>query len=420
LRDRCGPIVCPRELSVDGAGGVGVIAQVHREETAFFEGPAPGERPERRLQGIDDVPAAPDLRRFPLEVGAGGDAVDLAGERVVLPVPNEGGVPRREEFLLRGTGEGPEDQPPEVPAGVDGEGVGVGGAGTLAEGLDAPGRVGGVEEGHRRKAHQGAVPCGALVGQPRIGLAGEDEALEGLSGRRPDIKAASVRAQVAFPEPAHVALQLVDGVEPPLLDEALGEAEGEGGVVGPLAGLEVERPAADHAGYRRERPGRSELKRRAEGVACCEAEEAAAITVEGVHGGRWASGGKGVVIRGGTSRSRTRRVSSSLERSSGGRSPVEGRNRRLRRLQDLDDPIDDRCDGRVTEMAGPVENQVGTGGKESVWPDTAGFAERPLRKIRVGDTDGVAIPDLLARDLTENNIVPTGSRNDKSRPPLHR
>ena len=113
-------------------------------------------------------------------VGPGRDLVDLAGERVVLPVPNEGGVPRREEFLLRGTGESAEDQPPEVPAGVDGQGVGVGGAGTLARGLDAPGRVAGVEEGHRCKAHQGAVPGRPLIRQARVGLAGEDEALEGL------------------------------------------------------------------------------------------------------------------------------------------------------------------------------------------------------------------------------------------------
>jgi len=234
-----------------------------------------------------------------VEVGPGRDLVDLAGERVVLPVSRERGIPRREEFLLRGTGESAEDQPPEVPAGVDGEGVGVGGAGTLAGGLDAPGRVAGVKHGNRRKAHQGAVPCRPLVGQPRIGFAGEDEALEGLSGRRPDIKAASVRAQVAFPEPAAVPLQLVDGVEPPLLDEALGEAEGEGGVVGPRAGLEVERSAADHAGDGRERAGRPELKRRAEGVAHGQAEEATPVTVEGVHRGRWASGGKGVAIWGG-------------------------------------------------------------------------------------------------------------------------
>ena len=102
----------------------------------------------------------------------------------------------------------------------------------------------------------------------------------------------------AFPEPAHVALQLVDGVEPPLLDEALGEAEGEGGVVSPLAGLEVERPAADHAGDGRERSGRPELQRRAEGVAHGQAEEATAVMAEGVHGGRWVPGGRGVVILG--------------------------------------------------------------------------------------------------------------------------
>ena len=96
-------------------------------------------------------------------------------------------------------------------------------------------------------------------------------------------------------------------------------------------------------------------------------------------------------------------------RVTSGRSPIEKRNKRLCRLQDLNDPIDDRRDGQVIEMAGSIENRVATGRKDSVWPDIAWFAERPLRKIHVCDGDGVVIPDLLARDLTENNIAPTGS-----------
>jgi hypothetical protein len=92
---------------------------------------------------------------------------------------------------------------------------------------------------------------------------------------------------------------------------------------------------------------------------------------------------------------------------------------RLCCLQDLDDPIDDRCEGLVVETAGSIKNQVGTGRKEPVWPDVTWFVERSLRKIHVGDTDGVAIPDMLARDLAEDDVVPAGHRNDKSRPSFH-
>ena len=41
------------------------------------------------------------------------------------------------------------------------------------------------------------------------------------------------------------------------------------------------------------------------------------------------------------------------------------------RLQDPDDPIDERRDGRVIEMTGPIEDQVGTGGKQPIWPHVA-------------------------------------------------
>ena len=88
-------------------------------------------------------------------------------------------------------------------------------------------------------------------------------------------------------------------------------------------------------------------------------------------------------------------------------------------LQDLDDSIDNRRDDRVVEMACPVEDQVGTSGKQPVWPDIARFVECSLCKVEFSNTDGVAIPDLLAGDLTEDDIVPAGCRNDKGRTPLH-
>ena len=50
-------------------------------------------------------------------------------------------------------------------------------------------------------------------------------------------------------------------------------------------------------------------------------------------------------------------------------------------------------------MAGPVEDQVGTSGKQPVWPDVAWFAECSLCKVEFSNTDGVAIPDLLAGEV---------------------
>jgi len=102
------------------------------------------------------------------------------------------------------------------------------------------------------------------------------------------------------------------------------------------------------------------------------------------------------------------------------RIPAERWDRELLCLQDLDDPIDNRRDGLVVKMAGAIKNQVDTGRKKPVWPDIARLMECSLCKVKFGNTNGVAIPDLLACDLAKNDIVSAGCRDDKSRPPLHR
>lgn len=65
------------------------------------------------------------------------------------------------------------------------------------------------------------------------------------------------------------------------------------------------------------------------------------------------------------------------------------------RLQDPDDPIDDRRDSLVIETSGSIKNQVDTGRKEPVRPNIARFVECSLYKVEFSNTDGVAIPDLL-------------------------
>ena len=77
----------------------------------------------------------------------------------------------------------------------------------------------------------------------------------------------------------HVAGHLVGGVELPLLDEAAGQAQRHGRVVGPLARRQVERPSASHVRDRPERAARLELERRPDGVPHRQAQKASQESV---------------------------------------------------------------------------------------------------------------------------------------------
>ena len=83
--------------------------------------------------------------------------------------------------------------------------------------------------------------------------------------------------------PQHVAAQLILEVEGASVDQRLGEAQCHRGVVGPLARLQAEGPAANHVGDRLEGAWRAELERRAHGVAAREPEQRSDGTVELVH-----------------------------------------------------------------------------------------------------------------------------------------
>jgi hypothetical protein len=98
---------------------------------------------------------------------------------------------------------------------------------------------------HRGQPHQRAVARlvarrRATVRHPRL-----LEALERLLYRVADVKAPPGAAEMAVPPPVHVALELIDGIEPPALDQALREAESHRRVVGPLPGVEAKRPSPD-------------------------------------------------------------------------------------------------------------------------------------------------------------------------------
>ena len=56
--------VCPGKLPADGPGRVGVVAQVHGPQHGLPEVLGVVERPQRRLQALDHVATADDLRRL--------------------------------------------------------------------------------------------------------------------------------------------------------------------------------------------------------------------------------------------------------------------------------------------------------------------------------------------------------------------
>jgi hypothetical protein len=62
----------------------------------------------------------------------------------------------------------------------------------------------------------------------------------------PNVKYATVAAQVAMLGPSRVPLQLVYWIEPSLLNQTLRQAKSHGSIVSPLSSREVERASAHH------------------------------------------------------------------------------------------------------------------------------------------------------------------------------
>lgn len=87
------------------------------------------------------------------------------------------------------------------------------------------------------------------------------------ANRSADIEARAVAAVVTFALPAHVARQLVNGIEFTTFDETLCQAKRHRGVVGPFPRLQVEWATAEHVVYGLERSGGTKLERRAQCVA---------------------------------------------------------------------------------------------------------------------------------------------------------
>ena len=82
-----------------------------------------------------------------------------------------------------------------------------------------------------------------------------------------DVEAVAGATQFAARVPTPVALHLIVRVEATGFDQTAGQTQRHAGVVGPLAGFEVERSAADHVGDGWKRATRTEFDGRADGIA---------------------------------------------------------------------------------------------------------------------------------------------------------
>jgi hypothetical protein len=115
------------------------------------------------------------------------------------------------------------------------------------------------------------------VGRAGVLAAVVEERGQRGAGGVADVEAPAGAAQVAMLPPPAVGVELVGRVEPAADDQAVGQAQGHRGVVGPLAWFEVEGAAADQVVDRLEGVGRPELQGGADGVPGGEAEQAAAV-----------------------------------------------------------------------------------------------------------------------------------------------
>jgi len=104
----------------------------------------------------------------------------------------------------------------------------------------------------------------------------------------PNIKAPPCHAIMSILPPLDIAVELVAEVHSLVGDEAFGEAECHGCVIGPFTGFEVERATADDVSEWGERAPAGELNGRAKSVSSGEAEEgASAFILDGCHDVRW-------------------------------------------------------------------------------------------------------------------------------------
>src|SRR5512133_3520533 len=109
-RNRVGAVQRASELSVDGAGGIGVLTEIDRGERTRSERVGPIQRPERRLERPNDVAAPADRGRLAAHERTRRYLGHLRQERALLPIAANRRPVRLEQFPLRDAGDRPDEQ----------------------------------------------------------------------------------------------------------------------------------------------------------------------------------------------------------------------------------------------------------------------------------------------------------------------
>jgi hypothetical protein len=227
----------------------------------------------------DPTSRIPDFGPPQILVAAAGQLPDFGRQRIGFEPRELLREAGRQHLGFRKAVEESDGHRGQQPAGIDRFAGAVGrarGPGGFADGGD---RVAGEAHRHRREFHDRAVAGAAGIGGARHGVAGfavaDQRAPDGVA----DVEAGAGDRVGAVAPPRVVAFDLVGGIRAVAGEQAVGQAQGHRGVVGPLPGLQAEGAAADNAGDRRKRAARFELHGRAERVAGGQPEQGAAKTV---------------------------------------------------------------------------------------------------------------------------------------------
>jgi hypothetical protein len=69
-------------------------------------------------------------------------------------------------------------------------------------------------------------------------------------------------------------------------------------------------------------------------------------------------------------------------------------------------------------MTDLVEHDVSVGREQSVRPNIARLSEAAGLEVFIGESESVSVPDLLAGDLTQNQVISLELRDNKCRASL--
>ena len=261
------------KLARDRCGGVGVVAEVGGTQHRIAEVGCTADGPQRRLERVDAVAGTADRGWLLAEPGATRDRLHLRVERTELPEV------RREYLAGRSSSDQRSDHRSEHSARVSGPSGWVSGATRLAGALGGIRCVGVPADRHGRQSHQRPVGGRILVGLRVDDFTADLETGQRQPGGCTDVETRPGRRPISVAVPTHVSSELIDRIEFTAVEDRLGQAHRHRRVIGPRTRPEPERTTTDHVGDRRERTGRLELERGADGVADRQTNESTACAV---------------------------------------------------------------------------------------------------------------------------------------------